>query len=282
MTADGPPNAGYAIDDGNSPSRTLAPPIAAAPEESSTVNHPLCRDSSCLFYGPEVDESTFPRAPADARAMTDAPTSPGTSPIPSTNTPVALGLPPPTPRPPPPPSPPSPSPSYTYSPSKAVEYAKKWALAANPDYERFYEDCTNFVSQALLAGGWPMITSERVCDNPGDPLVWWYRRDACFHPFSKNTHCSRTWSVASFLFMFLNISGRATPAKRVWDLEPGDVLQKDYGDGLIKHTLLAVDKTEDNLYFASHTLDYAHEPFWGKGGIFERNPGHNWFGFRIK
>lgn len=67
----------------------------------------------------------------------------------------------------------------------------------------------------------------------------------------------------------------------MWDLEPGDVLQKDYADDYIKHSLIMSEKTEDNLYFCSHTLDYVDEPFFGPGGILVRNPRVKWYGFHI-
>jgi len=43
-----------------------------------------------------------------------------------------------------------------YNLEKVVEYAKKWAVGKNPHYYHFEGiggDCTNFVSQCLLAGG---------------------------------------------------------------------------------------------------------------------------------
>ena len=39
----------------------------------------------------------------------------------------------------------------------AAAYARKWATGTNPNYPRFDNDCTNFVSQVMLAGGWPML-----------------------------------------------------------------------------------------------------------------------------
>ena len=46
-----------------------------------------------------------------------------------------------------------------YNRQKAIEYARKWALLANPDYYHFGGiggDCTNYISQCLLAGGGKM------------------------------------------------------------------------------------------------------------------------------
>ena len=71
--------------------------------------------------------------------------------------------------------------AITYNPSKAVEYAKKWAYSRNPkyyDYSNMGGDCANFVSQCLIAGGFstsncpgnygqggtiPMVTNLETC-----------------------------------------------------------------------------------------------------------------------
>ncbi len=37
---------------------------------------------------------------------------------------------------------------------KAAEYAKQWGRRFNPQFDHAADDCTNFISQALLAGGW--------------------------------------------------------------------------------------------------------------------------------
>ncbi|MCR1934737.1 amidase domain-containing protein [Clostridium tepidum] len=43
-----------------------------------------------------------------------------------------------------------------YSASSAVQYAKKWAYSRNPNHKDWgSNDCTNFVSQAVHAGGIP-------------------------------------------------------------------------------------------------------------------------------
>ena len=46
--------------------------------------------------------------------------------------------------------------ALSYNPTKAIEYAKKWAYRRNPryhDYSGEGGDCANFVSQCLIAGG---------------------------------------------------------------------------------------------------------------------------------
>ena len=57
----------------------------------------------------------------------------------------------------------------TYDRAAAVAYARNWAFSRNPRYTDFSNmggDCTNFVSQCLLAGGMPM--------NFDYPSGWFY------------------------------------------------------------------------------------------------------------
>lgn len=282
MANDGVLDSGLGGNSAEALSHALGMPIAVAPDEMTIVKLSGCRDKTCAFYGDQMDpwaESVGPSAGASSTSV--APMDPGSTGVPlllSMGTsalqfqafpgmPAGALL-------------RSPNPSSPYSASAAVAYARKWALSANPDYEAFGQDCTNFISQALFAGGWDMTTSTDLCEDERDDNLWWYRRDACWH-IKRNSHCSWTWSVARYLYRFLCNSARATFVKSVWDLQPGDILQKDYADDYIKHSLILTEKTEDNLYFCSHSNDYVDEPFFGPGGILKRNPNAKWYGFHI-
>ena len=51
---------------------------------------------------------------------------------------------------------------HKYNRSNVVKYIKKWATKRNPAYDNFKNrDCTNFVSQCLHAGGFPMTFNWR-------------------------------------------------------------------------------------------------------------------------
>lgn len=59
--------------------------------------------------------------------------------------------------------------SKPYDRERAVEYAKKWALSRNPlffDFTGGGGNCTNFVSQCLLAGG--------LVADPTETFGWYY------------------------------------------------------------------------------------------------------------
>ncbi len=59
-----------------------------------------------------------------------------------------------------------------YNGSSAANYAQEWAYSYNPQYpvSTNREDCTNFVSQCIRAGG----ISYMWYGNPTTYLPWWY------------------------------------------------------------------------------------------------------------
>ena len=68
-----------------------------------------------------------------------------------------------------------------YNRSAAVAYADQWALSRNSNYPQFGNDCTNFASQLLQAGGYPQTNpgSYFTCDpslwyQPFFVNMWWY------------------------------------------------------------------------------------------------------------
>jgi hypothetical protein len=173
-----------------------------------------------------------------------------------------------------------------YSASAAVTYAKKWAKDTNSDYPRFVNDCTNFVSQSLLAGGWAMTGDG--CWHRKDDDVWWYGDSKCSLP---SVRASYTWSGAQNLFNFMTASGRATSLGKVSDLEVGDVLQmafsaddptEAYNVGRVGHSMVVTDKRDANVFLSYHTDDHLDEPFWGAGGILGRHPTAKYYAWHIK
>lgn len=157
----------------------------------------------------------------------------------------------------------------TYDRDKAAEYANKWSKGNglyvdkngnqigdgepkyNPDYEKQDNNCANFVSQALLAGGWPEV---RRWDKDDDN-AW---TDNVTSPRGPST----TWSVAYRLWTYAINDKRGERLRTwppedgdgfptdpngdnqdVWSLEKGDLLFADwdpYGaaDGKIDHAMI--------------------------------------------
>lgn len=74
------------------------------------------------------------------------------------------------------------APVYAYNASSAVNYADTYAKARNSAYRNFSSDCTNFVSQIMIAGG--------LSKNAN-----WY-----YHGYNNY---SRTWTIANDLKNYL-------------------------------------------------------------------------------
>ncbi|MCK0470428.1 amidase domain-containing protein [Halalkalibacter sp. APA_J-10(15)] len=118
----------------------------------------------------------------------------------------------------------------TYDRRKAVQYAERWWNDYNPQYEKFENNCTNFISQCLRAGGAEM----RGFSNRSKG--WWY----------NGRTWSYSWSVANAMRWYLsgaNSGLRGEERARAELLEPGDVICYDFnGNGSWQHTTIVVAK----------------------------------------
>ena len=75
-----------------------------------------------------------------------------------------------------------------YDRERAYEYAKKWAFDRNPlffDYTGIGGNCTNFVSQAIYAGG---------CVMNFTPVYGWY--------FLSDSRRTASWTGVEFFYNF--------------------------------------------------------------------------------
>ena len=121
-----------------------------------------------------------------------------------------------------------------YNREKAVEYARKWALLRNPlfvDFTGRGGNCTNFVSQSLLAGA-PVMDFT--------PTFGWYYRSI--------DDRAPSWSSVEALYDFLtkdnDFSGLigqgpfAVLASSPEDISIGDVVQLANSSGDFYHSLI--------------------------------------------
>jgi hypothetical protein len=130
------------------------------------------------------------------------------------------------------------SPYYGY---RARDYARKWRFSYNPDYQFFgCNDCTNFLSQALRAGGWKFKGAyyDRYSD-------WYYKRpcSTCAEYWSK------TWTAADWMKQFLRYNpDRMNYRKYLAWVDVGDVILVDFDrDGRVTHALLVTGVEQHNL-----------------------------------
>ncbi len=141
--------------------------------------------------------------------------------------------------------------TYTYNRPAAVNYALTWCGGRNPNYVSFQEDCTNFVSQSLLAGGWP----EKGKYNYQSSSSWYY--DGGSYPLF-----TYTWAGVQNFYNFINIGsarGHALSlAHKPWNqyFRPGDLVQADWNrDGIWDHTMIIVNVTSTDMIVVYHSND---------------------------
>lgn len=119
---------------------------------------------------------------------------------------------------------------FVYNRRDAVRYAERWWNGYNPSYNKFNDNCTNFISQCLRAGGAPMI------GHPNRTKGWWY----------QSGNWSFSWSVAHAFRWHLSGAKtglRGQEKQHAQELEPGDVICYDFtGDGRWQHTTIIVAK----------------------------------------
>lgn len=129
-----------------------------------------------------------------------------------------------------------------YNRTKAVEYAQKWALGKNPQYYYFGGiggDCTNFISQCILAGDAVM--------NYNRYYGWFY---------IDSNYRSPSWTSVDYLRRFLLTNDKLGPYGHIDDLKNlqiGDILQLRQNFTHFNHTLIISEKYGDEIYVCAHS-----------------------------
>ena len=140
-----------------------------------------------------------------------------------------------------------------YSRNDALIYAKTWAYDRNPkfyDFSNIGGNCTNFVSQCLLAGNMPM--------NFSYPLGWFY----------KNINSrSPSFSSAKYLFNFLTNGfvrrGPIAAETHLSELKIGDIIQLSFDGNNYTHSLIVVEENELDPLVAANSDDTLGKPLSG-------------------
>ncbi|KHF37909.1 amidase domain-containing protein [Halalkalibacter okhensis] len=118
----------------------------------------------------------------------------------------------------------------SYNRLEAVRYAERWWDDYNPQYRKFTNNCTNYISQCLHAGG------ANMNGYPNRSSGWWFR----------SNNWSYSWTVAhAFRWYLSGANGglRGEEKESARELEPGDVICYDFdGNGRWQHSTIVVDK----------------------------------------
>lgn len=162
----------------------------------------------------------------------------------------------------------------------AANYARQYALIYNPAYYRFNNDCTNFASQAMLAGGWQMVGFGAGFGRT-NPDNWYY---SCISSATGRPIASYSWGAAYNFNVFILRANRVQHVTYFQDLQPGDLVFADWDtingphlpDGRVDHAMIVTTKdVNGNIYVSYHTNDTKDRAITD---IIMHEPSANFFG----
>jgi len=143
-----------------------------------------------------------------------------------------------------------------YYRERAVMYARRWALSRNPlflDFTGTGGDCTNFVSQCILAGSCVM--------NFTPTYGWYFRSSADRAPAWSGVEAMNNFLTGLPEFAMANGGvgpyGREVPDRLV---RMGDVVQLADVTGDFYHTLIVSAVLPDDFLVCAHTDDALDRP----------------------
>lgn len=143
-----------------------------------------------------------------------------------------------------------------YDREKALAYAARWARGRNPLFYNFTGvggDCTNFVSQCVLAGN---------CVMNFTPDFGWYYRSADDRA-PAFTGVEFFWDFFTGAPAFASVNGGIGPFGRSaepTEAELGDVVQLGDRVGRFYHTVLITARMGEEIYVSAHSNDVYNRP----------------------
>ena len=162
------------------------------------------------------------------------------------------------------------NPNDDYDVEKAVEYARSYVYERNPEYPVYEQNCANFVSQCLIAGGIEMqgdntISEDERWKNTNDSENWY-----CFSEMVEehgHRHYSSTLNFVNtdeFIKYFTEQRGyRLTVYDNSYnekldyynEVSCGDIYVLYNAEGTIDHIGLITGIGDMNVYYCANTSD---------------------------
>ena len=131
-----------------------------------------------------------------------------------------------------------------YLRDRAVLYARKYALVRNPlffTFEGIGGNCTNFVSQCVLAGS---------CVMNFMPVYGWY--------YLSTNRRAPAWTGVEFFYNFITTNTDVGPFGRAVELETaqvGDIIQLQIDKDQFYHTLIISQITDEDVFICANSVD---------------------------
>lgn len=145
--------------------------------------------------------------------------------------------------------------SYAYDRNYAAWYGSYYALTPNTAFRNFSNsggDCTNFISQAVWYGHWPMAG---WWPNISSSSVWWY-------DFGWTKSQSYTWTSANHWYRFIS-DRRGYLTGSFCYLQKGDIIQADWNkDGSIDHSMIVTYKNGCDIRVSYHSNNTRDKSIW--------------------
>lgn len=160
------------------------------------------------------------------------------------------------------------NPEDDYDVQKAVAYARMYAFDKNSAYGQFESNCTNFVSQCLVAGGIrmkgePEVSEKKRWDISGNEAEWYSDSKKCEKDGLMHYSMSETFVKTDAFFKYFtenqgyeytvydnNYSGNLKCYK---EIAAGDVLVLYNEDGTVIHLGLVSGVGDKNAYYCGNT-----------------------------
>ncbi|WP_338898495.1 amidase domain-containing protein [Streptomyces sp. TG1A-60] len=147
-------------------------------------------------------------------------------------------------------------------------YTERYWKNYNPAYRKYNAvggDCTNYLSQGLLAGGWKQISTV----TPEEYDTWYYA--------SNGT--ADAWIGVNEWSWFTQTAKRTTPLANVYQMDIGDVLQIDFNrDGSKDHSMMTTYRSSSGVpYLTYHDVDTYRRSM---ASIIASYPNANYFAYR--
>ena len=168
--------------------------------------------------------------------------------------------------------------SDNVSRANIIRYAYTYFHYNNPNYREFTNDCTNFTSQCLFAGGWSMIGD--LPDRNSVAAWYYFGQPYNYPPFTSLQ--SLTWDKAEnfrdFAFLRNDKVTRVDPK----ELIPGDILQVKWNEvgnpGYHSMVITKISPDGDPL-FTQHSINFADRSF---AELASRYPSAIWYAWHLK
>ena len=156
----------------------------------------------------------------------------------------------------------------TYDYQAMASYTEKYWKTYNTEYRKYNAaggDCTNYLSQGLLAGGWKQISTV----TPEEYDTWYYA--------SNGT--ADAWIGVDEWSWFTQTAKRTTPLANVYQMDVGDVLQIDFNkDGSKDHSMMTTYRSASGVpYLTYHDADTYRRSI---ASIIASYPNSNYFAYR--